>query len=128
MTRAAVSGGMASRICTEVQSIVQTKNGILPIVMPGARMPRIVAMKLIAAVSDADAADHQTQRPEIGGGAARKRAFRRAERRRTSRSPARRRWRKLKYTSKPPNSVIQKPKALSRGKAMSRAPIISGTR
>ena len=38
MTSAAVSGGMASRICTQVQSIVQTKNGTLRSVMPGQRM------------------------------------------------------------------------------------------
>ena len=59
MTSAAVSGGMASRICTEVQSMVQTKNGICRSVMPGARMPRIVAMKLTPAVDRADAADDQ---------------------------------------------------------------------
>ena len=31
--------------------MVQVKNGILRIVMPGARMPRMVAMKLMPAVS-----------------------------------------------------------------------------
>jgi hypothetical protein len=36
--------------------------------------------------------------------------------------------RKLKYSSRPPNAVSQKLNALRRGKAMSRAPIISGTR
>ena len=66
MMSAAVSGGMASRICTEVHSIVQTKNGIFRNVMPGARMPRIVAMKFTAAGDGADAADNQPQRPEIG--------------------------------------------------------------
>ncbi len=35
---------------------------------------------------------------------------------------------KLKYRMMPPNALIQKLKAFSRGKAMSRAPIISGTR
>ena len=51
MTRAAVKGGMAMRICTAVQSIVQTKNGTLRSAMPGARIARIVAMKLTAAAS-----------------------------------------------------------------------------
>ena len=50
MTSAAVKGGMARTICTEVQSIVQTKNGTLRSVMPGARIARIVAMKLMPAV------------------------------------------------------------------------------
>ena len=40
---------MAKRISTEVQSIVQTKNGTLRTAMPGARNPMIVAMKLTAA-------------------------------------------------------------------------------
>ena len=39
MTSAAVSGGMAIKICTEVQSMVQTKKGILRIVMPGPACP-----------------------------------------------------------------------------------------
>ena len=38
MTSAAVSGGMAKSICTEVQSIVQTKNGILRKRHAGARI------------------------------------------------------------------------------------------
>ena len=37
-TSAAVSGGMASRICTLVQNMVQVKNGTLPSVMPGQRI------------------------------------------------------------------------------------------
>ena len=49
MTRPAVSGGMAKTISTEVQSIVQTKNGTLRRAMPGARIPRMVAMKLTPA-------------------------------------------------------------------------------
>ncbi len=35
---------------------------------------------------------------------------------------------RLEYTKIPPKNVAQKPIALIRGKAMSRAPIISGTR
>ena len=35
---------------------------------------------------------------------------------------------KLAYVSKPPNNVSQTPSAFIRGNAMSRAPIISGTR
>ena len=45
---AAVSGGIAKSIWNAVHSIVQTKNGSLRKVMPGARMPRIVAMKFTA--------------------------------------------------------------------------------
>ena len=70
MTRPAVSGGMAKMISTEVQSIVQAKNGILRRVMPGARIARMVAMKLTPAVERADAADDQAQGPEVGGGGA----------------------------------------------------------
>ena len=45
-TLPAVKGGMATRIRTEVHSIVQIKNGTLNSVMPGVRIPRMVAMKL----------------------------------------------------------------------------------
>ena len=37
---------------TEVQSIVHTKKGTLCRAMPGARIARMVAMKLIAAVNE----------------------------------------------------------------------------
>src|SRR6476660_2810195 len=46
---AAVSGGMASRICTLVQNMVQVKNGTLIKVIPGQRMVRIVATKFTPA-------------------------------------------------------------------------------
>ncbi len=42
---------MAIRICTAVHRMVQAKKGSLRSVMPGARMPRMVATKLMPAVS-----------------------------------------------------------------------------
>ena len=46
MISAAERGGIATRICAEVQSIVQTKNGTFRRDMPGARFPTMVAIKL----------------------------------------------------------------------------------
>ena len=118
---------MAITICTEVQSIVQTKNGILRSSMPGARIPSIVAMKFTPAGDRADAADDQPQSPQIGGRAAGKSRFRSAAQGEPAdgRSAA---GDKADVHQQPPKSVAQKPIAFSRGKAMSRAPIISGTR
>ena len=66
----AVSGGMAKRMSTEVQSIVQTKNGTFHRTIPGARMVRIVAMRLTAAARLPTPLTDQTQGPEVGGGGA----------------------------------------------------------
>ena len=70
MTSAADSGGTASSSCTEVQIIVQTKNGTLRSVMPGARMPPIVARKLTPAEMLPKPLIKQSQRPQVGGRAA----------------------------------------------------------
>jgi hypothetical protein len=51
MISEAVSGGRAMRICTEVHSMVQVKNGTLRRGMPGQRMARMVATKLTAAAT-----------------------------------------------------------------------------
>src|SRR5947199_297001 len=51
MTREAVRGGRAKRIRTEVQRIVQTKNGTLRRPIPGQRRPRMVATKFTAAAT-----------------------------------------------------------------------------
>ena len=49
ITNAAVSGGIATRICTAVHKIVHVKKGIFRSDIPGARMPTIVATKLTPA-------------------------------------------------------------------------------
>jgi hypothetical protein len=46
----AVRGGIAKSICTEVHNITHTKNGTNRTFMPGHRMHKMVAMKLMAAV------------------------------------------------------------------------------
>ena len=66
MVRAAVNGGIAITICTDVQNIVHTKNGTLPHRHAGARMLKTVAMKLIPAAKRSHAADQEPQ-PQIGG-------------------------------------------------------------
>ena len=57
MITVAVSGGIASKICTLVHNIVQVKNGIFPSVIPGQRMLIIVATKFTpAALAEAQKA------------------------------------------------------------------------
>src|SRR5262249_24668348 len=69
IARPAVSGGKATRICTEVQTIVHTKNGTLCSAMPGAHAED-GGDEVEGGGGRADAADDQAQRPQIGGGGA----------------------------------------------------------
>ena len=66
MIREAVKGGMTRTICTEVQSIVQTKNGTLRSDMPGARIARIVATKLMPPVKVPMPLTIKPKGPEVG--------------------------------------------------------------
>src|SRR5262249_40053777 len=67
----AVSGGMAKRMSTEVQSIVHTKKGTFHRAMPGARIARRGAMKLAGAGMGAPPLSIKAQGPggrEVGSG------------------------------------------------------------
>jgi hypothetical protein len=52
MIRAAVTQGIANAVRNAVTSIIHTNTGMRMSVIPGARMFRIVTMKLIADVTD----------------------------------------------------------------------------
>ena len=63
---AAASTGNASSTMIEVSSAFQVKIGIRNIVMPGARMQKIVVMKLTAAEDRAEPGQHQPHDPQVG--------------------------------------------------------------
>ena len=127
MISAPVSTGVDARIIIDVVRIDQTNSGMRVMVMPGVRMLRIVTMKLIAPSSGRRADQHQAQNPQIRAG----RLGEHAVRQRTVARPTgfrRAPTSMLLYMTMPPPSASQKLNAFMRGKAMSRAPIISGTK
>ena len=124
---ATVMTGIAnsSRNCTT--RIIQVKIGIFISFMPGARMLRMVTIRLIAPVSEAMPVicrpSTQKSMPWLGENSAL--AFGWYMNQPPSAAPPRNHdvFRKM-----PPNRKHQKPNALMRGKATSRAPICSGTK
>ena len=108
-------------------SIIQVKTGIFIIFMPGARMLRMVTIRLIAPVSEAMPVicrpSAQKSTPWLGEKIGL--AFGWYMNQPPSAAPPRIHevLRKM-----PPTRKHQKPKALIRGKATSRAPICNGTR
>jgi len=115
----------SSRNCTTV--IIQLKIGIRIRLMPGARMFSTVTIRLMAPVSDAMPVictpSTQKSMPWVGENSASE--FGAYMNQPPSAAPPRNHdvFRKM-----PPNRKHQKPKALIRGNATSRAPICSGTK
>ena len=123
--RATVITGIAksSRNCTTV--IIHVKIGIFMSVMPGARMLSTVTMRLMAPVSEAIPAiwrpSAQKSTPWLGENTGPE--FGAYMNQPPSAAPPRNHDR---LTTMPPPSTHQKPNALRRGNATSRAPICSG--
>ncbi len=119
--------GMAnsSRSCTT--STIQVKTGIFISFMPGARMLRMVTIRLIAPVSEAmpviSRPSAQKSMPWLGENITLE--FGAYMNQPPSAPPPRNQdvLRKM-----PPNRKAQKPRAFMRGKATSRAPTCSGTK
>ena len=130
VTAAEIAGSATSSRIAYV-SIAQTKSGMRIHVMPGARMLWIVTMKLIAPRSDDEREDVDREDPVVLAVARARQRHRLGQRR--IRPPAGVRARRPSRTSSsqstsPPRRKSQYESALRRGNAMSRAPIISGTR
>ena len=66
MISAAVMIGIANTVRNATTSIIHTNTGMRMSVMPGARMLRIVTMKLIAGRRRADAEHDEPDGPEVG--------------------------------------------------------------
>ena len=66
MIIAAVMIGIANTVRNATTSIIHVNTGIRMSVMPGARMLRMVTMKLIADVVDPMPSKHDADGPEVG--------------------------------------------------------------
>ena len=76
MTCAAESGGRMSRVIAETVSMIQTKIGMRPSVMPGPRMVSVVVDQVDRGRDGADAGDEDREVPVVGGIARREGAAR----------------------------------------------------
>ena len=114
-----------SKNCTTV--IIQVKIGIFMSVIPGARMLSTVTIRLMAPVNDAMPAickpNVQKSTPWLGENTGPE--FGAYMNQPPSAAPPRNHD---KFTTMPPAKRHQKPKALMRGNATSRAPICNGTK
>src|SRR5712691_5239075 len=113
------------RNCTT--SVIQVNNGIRMRVIPGARMLRMVTMKLTDAINEeAPRISRLNNQKSMLGEGENCRDVRLSYPNQPASGgvPAR----KLAFKNRPPARKIQNDSAFSRGKATSRAPIWSGTR
>ena len=125
MTSAAASTGVASSWSRAVTSIVQQKIGMRNIVIPGARMRNIVTRKLAAPIvedmpSTTTARIHMSMPTPVCWASGLYAVHPLSAAPPSTMKPANMRM--------PAGGSIQKESALIRGKAMSAAPIWSGTR
>ena len=117
--------GMAKSRRNWATSDIHTKTGMRMRLMPGARMLMTVTMRLTAPLSDAMPRiwRPKTQKSMLWPGRTSVRGV--YPNQPPLGIPPRK---KLEYMNSPPARKTQKPRAFSRGKATSRAPIISGSR
>ena len=101
MISAAVTGGIANSVRNAITSIIHTNTGMRIIVMPGARMLRIVTKKLTAVATEPMPSMIKPTAPEVGAAAGEVTLrHRRARQRRVAEPSAVRARRRARTTSR----------------------------